>query len=716
MTAQMIHQWIVDKTNLPVKSIQATLQLLDQGATIPFIARYRKEQTQGIDETQIKAIEGAQKEIIHLIQRKESIQKSIEDQNLWTPEIAQKIDQCWDPQTLEDLYLPYKRKRKTKAEKARSFGLEPLAKIIMSQRGQDLITIASKYINKNVATPEEALAGARHIISEWMNEDAWLRNKLRLLYQKQAVLTSKVVASKKDEAQAYRDYWDYAEPLKKVPSHRWLAVRRGETESLLRVQISVPEEHALEWITRKYIKSRGTAADEIALAAQDAWKRLLSPSLENEWAKWAKTKADQEAIAVFANNLRQLLLEPPLGQKRIIAIDPGFRTGCKVVVLDSNGQFQHHVNIYPHPPQNQSQNSITQLLNLIQQYQIEAIAIGNGTAGRETEDFVRQMLRQNALSIEVYIVSESGASIYSASDIARQEFPELDVTVRGAISIGRRLMDPLAELVKIEAKSIGVGQYQHDVQQDLLKDALDHQVISCVNQVGINVNTASAPLLTYVSGIGPVLAQNIIDYRHQQGEFQSKEDLKKVKGLGPKAFEQAAGFLRIKNSRHPLDDSGIHPERYDLVSQIAKDQKVTLNELMGNRALLTAIPWPSYVSDNVGMPTLQDIQKELLKPGLDPRGQAEVFQFDPNIRSITDLQPGKILPGIVTNMTKFGAFVDIGIKENGLIHISQMTDRYIQDPAEVLHLGQRLNVRILDLDLDRKRIQLTLKNVSHDKI
>ncbi|GAA5219624.1 Tex family protein [Membranihabitans marinus] len=708
-----IISWIEKHTGLKNQSIRATLQLLNSGATIPFIARYRKELTHSLDETEIRAIEKSQNEIKTLIQRKESIQKSIEEQGKWTAELAEKINDCWDAQHLEDLYLPYKRKRKTKADTARSNGLEGLAKFILSQQGgTSLEQRAAQYLNDNVVDVESALEGARHIIAEWMNEDLQVRNRLRRRYERSAVISSKVIASKKTEAQQYKDYWEFSESLQRIPSHRLLAIRRGESEGLLRVQINIDTDEALDIIERKFVKKHHPTAEQIIEAGKDAWSRLLSPSLENEFAKISKSKADLEAIEVFSNNLRQLLLEPPLGQRATLAIDPGFRTGCKVAVLNKNGQFGEYQTIFPHPPQMQKANAEKTIITLIERHGVEAIAIGNGTAGRETEDFVNHAIAQLKHRPEVYLISEAGASIYSASEIAREEFPDLDLTVRGAISIGRRLMDPLAELVKIDAKSIGVGQYQHDVHQVALREALDHQVISCVNQVGINVNTASAPLLSYVSGIGPVLAKNIVAYRDENGDFTNRKELKKVKGLGAKAYEQAAGFLRIKNGSQPLDDSAIHPERYDFIKQIAQSHQTSIDNIVGNEAIIQQIDWKKYQSPELGMPTLKDIAQELKKPGLDPRGKAEVFSFSQSIRQINDLYEGLVLPGIVTNLTKFGAFVDIGIKENGLVHVSQITNRFIKDPAEVLHLGQKVEVGVQSIDLERKRIQLTMKDLT----
>ncbi|MDB4539892.1 RNA-binding transcriptional accessory protein, partial [Saprospiraceae bacterium] len=656
---------IARSTNISLKQVESVLNLFDEGATIAFVARYRKERTGSLDEVQLRLIQSTHKELSDLLLRKASIKKSIEEQGQWTEKLAQAIDNCWNTQELEDIYLPYKRRRKTKADKARENGLDGLAKIIMSQRSSNLEHQARGFMNSEIKTIEEALQGARYIIAEWMNEDISLRNQLRRQFDRFADLHAKLIKSKQAEAQTYRDYWDYQESLKRVPSHRLLAVRRAEEEGLLRVSIKVDNDRAIESILRRYLKKNKD--ENIELAAKDAWKRLLYPSLENEYAKASKTKADQEAIEVFTQNLSQLLLEAPLGQKKILAIDPGFRTGCKVVALNDVGDLKEYANIYPHPPQNKSFEAANILFDLIEKHKIEAIAIGNGTAGRETEAFLKKHLKDGQ-QIELFLISEAGASIYSASEVARLEFPDLDLTIRGAISIGRRLMDPLAELVKIDAKSIGVGQYQHDVQQDLLRQALDETVVSCVNQVGINLNTASASLLSYVSGIGPVLANNIMDYRSKNGDFTRRKELLKVKGLGPKAYEQAAGFLRIKNSDDPLDNSGIHPERYKLVKSIAKDNRLSLDQILGHQEAIESVTWKNYVSDDVGMPSLQDIAKELAKPGLDPRGKAEVFHFHDTIQSIDDLTIGEELPGIISNITKFGAFVDIGIKENGLVH------------------------------------------------
>ncbi|MDX1939207.1 MAG: Tex family protein [Saprospiraceae bacterium] len=703
-----ITQLISNALAIGKRQVAATVELLEEGATIPFISRYRKEATGSLDETQVAAIDAEMKRLDTLIKRKETVLKSIAEQEKLTPELESKINNCWDATELEDLYLPYKPKRKTRATKAKELGLEPLAAIIMEQRERDIELRAEQFITDEVPDVEAALSGARDIIAEWVNEDANARNTVRRIFDRGASIGSKVFLTKQEEAAKYRDYFDYNEPLKHVPSHRLLAILRAEEEGFLRVSIDIEEEQALERLERQFVKGNNSCADQVALAVKDAYKRLMSPSLEIEFRNKAKEKADAEAIQVFAENLRQLLLAAPLGPKRTLALDPGFRTGCKVACLDEQGNLLNYTTIYPHPPQSRVLESAEIIQDLVAKYKIQAIAIGNGTASRETDQFIRQSVDKN-VGLDIFVVSEAGASIYSASDVAREEFPDLDLTVRGAISIGRRLMDPLAELVKIDPKSIGVGQYQHDVDQTKLKESLDQVVISAVNQVGVNLNTASKHLLQYVSGIGPKMAENIILYRKENGTFQSRKDLMQVKGLGAKAFEQSAGFLRIPNAANPLDNSAVHPESYHIVNKMAKDVNESVEALIKNNATRQQIDIKKYVTEKVGLPTLQDILKELAKPGLDPRGEAEIFAFEESVKEITDLKTGMWLPGIVTNLAKFGAFVDIGIKENGLVHISQITNRFIKDPAEVLKLGQKVTVRIVEVDIERKRVQLSMK-------
>ncbi|HMP22894.1 MAG TPA: Tex family protein [Saprospiraceae bacterium] len=699
---------ISDKLSVGQRQVAATIELLTSGATIPFISRYRKEATGSLDETQVAAIDAEMKRLDALIKRKETILKSIAEQEKLTPELEAKINNCWDTTALEDLYLPYRPKRKTRASIARERGLEPLATLILEQRERNLELRAEQFLTDDVPDVEAALAGARDIIAEWVNEDANARNTVRRIFERSASIGSKVFLSKEEEGAKYRDYFDYNEALKHVPSHRLLAILRAEEEGILRVRIDVEEEQAVERLERQFVKANNACAEQVTLAVKDAWKRLMSPSLEIEFRNKAKEKADEEAIRVFAENLRQLLLAAPLGPRRTLALDPGYRTGCKVACLDEKGDLLHHTTIYPHPPQARVLESAETVQDLVQRFNIQAIAIGNGTASRETDSFIRSALDKNA-GVDIFLVSEAGASIYSASEVAREEFPDLDLTVRGAISIGRRLMDPLAELVKIDPKSIGVGQYQHDVDQTKLKESLDQVVISAVNQVGVNLNTASKHLLQYVSGIGPKMAENIILYRKENGVFQARKDLMKVKGLGAKAFEQSAGFLRIPDAANPLDNSAVHPESYHIVTAMAKNLGQSVATLIKNPAAHQQIDIKPYVTEQVGLPTLKDILQELAKPGLDPRGQAEVFAFDDTVRDISDLKPGMQLPGIVTNLAKFGAFVDIGIKENGLIHISQITNRFIKDPAEVLKLGQKVTVRVVEVDAARKRVQLSMK-------
>ncbi len=700
-------QLIAQRLNIPEKKVYNTIILLQEGATIPFISRYRKERTGSLDEVQIGAIKVELKKLEELEKRRESILKAIEEQGKLSPELNARITETYDPVELEDLYLPYKKKRKTKATIAKEKGLEPLANVIFDQNNQNIESLASKYINEEVKDIEEALQGARDIIAEWINEDEHARNKIRGIFRRSATIRSKVARGKEEAAAKYQDYFDFEEALKKCPSHRLLAIRRGEEEGLLRVHIGPDEEEAIFQIERIFIESNGAAGQQVKEAIKDAYKRLLSSSIETEFRNLSKELADAEAIHVFTENLRQLLLAPPLGQKSILALDPGFRTGCKVVCIDSNGDLKHNTTIYPHPPQNQSFEAMETIKSLVDRYNISAIAVGNGTASRETMSLANKIRFDHP--VEVYLVSENGASIYSASPIAREEFPDKDVTVRGAVSIGRRLMDPLAELVKIDPKSIGVGQYQHDVNQTKLKESLDVTVESCVNAVGINLNTASKHLLTYVSGLGPVLAKNIIDYRTENGSFKKRSELKKVARMGDKAFEQCAGFLRVRNSPNPLDNTAVHPESYSIVQEMAKDLNATITTLIEDTQIRKQINLHKYVTDTIGLPTLNDIINELAKPGLDPRGEAKTFSFDETIKSIGDVEPGMVLPGIVTNVTKFGAFVDIGIKEGGLVHISQLADTFVKDPADIVKLQQEVRVRVMEVDIQRGRVSLSMK-------
>jgi len=700
--------YIITHTQLPGTSVKNTVELLNDGSTIPFISRYRKERTGNLDEVQIGDIVKYKEQFETLEKRKITILKALEDQDVLSAELRQKIEATQDITTLEDIYLPFKKSRKTKAETARKNGLEPLAKIIMSQNASDVDSIAHKYIKGDISSAEDALEGARHIISEWINERTDVRNNIRQQLERFAIISTKVVKSKKDDeaAQKFRDYFEWEESLSRIPSHRLLAILRAEKEGFIKAKISIDDEKALFKIEDRIIKSRNACASQIQLAIQDAYKRLLFPSLSNEALQNAKEKADASAITVFAKNLKQLLLGSPLGEKRVLAIDPGFRTGCKIVCLDAQGNLKHNETIYPHPPKSDAIGAMKKISSLAEAYQIEAIAIGNGTASRETEALIRKVHFKN--DIQVFVVSEAGASIYSASKIAREEFPNYDVTVRGSVSIGRRLQDPLAELVKIDAKSIGVGQYQHDVDQTKLQSELDTVVESCVNAVGVNINTASTSLLSYVSGIGPKLAENIVNYRTEHGVFKSRNAIKKVPRLGDKAFEQGAAFLRIKESKNPLDDSAVHPESYTIVEKMAKDLGKPISELIGNSTVLQKLNLPDYCSDSVGLPTLQDIIKELEKPGLDIREQAKVFTFNQNIKSITDLQEGQLLPGIVNNITNFGAFVDVGIKESGLIHVSNLSDSFVSDVNAHVSLHQQVIVKVLEVDVPRKRIQLKL--------
>ena len=700
--------FILKHTQLPEKGIQNTIELLNADCTIPFISRYRKERTGNLDEVQVGAIVQFKDQFEALEKRKKAIIKAVEEQGVLTPELKQKFQSSEDLTQLEDLYLPFKKSKKTKAEVARKNGLEPLAKIIMAQRNDDIEFTASKYLSKDVENEDDALEGARHIISEWINERTDIRASIRSQLSRFAIITTKVIGTKKDDekAQKFRDYFDWSEPLNKCPSHRLLAILRAESEKFIRVKIELDDERLLDRIENRIIKSNNACGKQIELAIADAYKRLLFPSLSNELLKAAKEKADDDAIGVFSNNLRQLLLGAPLGEKRILAIDPGFRTGCKVVCLDAQGNLVHNETIYPHAPQNDVGGAIKKISSLANAYKIEAIAIGNGTASRETEQIVKKVIFNTP--VEVFIVSEAGASIYSASKIARDEFPNYDVTVRGAVSIGRRLADPLAELVKIDPKSIGVGQYQHDVDQTKLKTSLNTVVESCVNSVGVNINTASVPLLSYVSGIGPKLAENIVSQRKEKGAFKSRKEIMDVPRLGGKAYEQGAAFLRIKDAENPLDDSAVHPESYGIVKQMAKDTGTEILSLIGNKTVLKEIELQKYCTTDVGLPTLEDIRAELEKPGLDRREKAKVFTFDQNIKSITDLHSGQLLPGIVNNITNFGCFVDIGIKESGLIHVSNLSDSFVKDVNEHVHLHQQIIVKVLEVDVPRKRIQLKL--------
>ncbi|MEO9891996.1 Tex family protein [Aurantibacter sp.] len=700
--------YVAKHTLLPEKGIKNTVDLLNQDCTLPFISRYRKEATEGLDEVQIGAIVQFKTLFEALEKRKVAVLKAIEEQDALTDELRLKIKATEDLITLEDLYLPFKKKRKTKAETARKNGLEPLAKIIMAKNYAEIDFVAPQYLNEHVKNEDEALEGARHIIAEWLNERISIRNQIRNQLERTAMLTTKVISTKKDDekAQKFRDYFDWSEALKRCPSHRLLAILRAENEGFIRVKIEIDDAYILSKIADRIIKSNNSCTSHVQLALEDAYKRLLIPSLSNETLKLAKEKADDEAISVFSKNLKQLLLGAPLGEKRILAIDPGFRTGCKVVCLSAQGELRHNETIYPHAPQNKGTEAMKKISSLCDAYKIEAIAIGNGTASRETEHLVKRIHFKNPP--EVFVVSEAGASIYSASKIARDEFPNYDVTVRGSVSIGRRLADPLAELVKIDAKSIGVGQYQHDVDQSKLQTSLDGVVESCVNSVGVNINTASVPLLSYVSGIGPKLAENIVAYRNENGAFTDRATIKKVPRLGGKAFEQGAGFLRIKDGKNPLDDSSVHPESYSVVKQMAKDKGVAISDLIGNKSQLEKIDLKKYCTDTVGLPTLQDIIDELEKPGLDRREKAKVFTFDQNVRSISDLRDGQLLPGIVNNITNFGCFVNIGIKESGLIHVSNLSDSFVKDVNEHVHLNQQIIVKVLSIDIPRKRIQLAL--------
>jgi protein Tex len=690
--------------------VTSTITLLEEGATVPFIARYRKERTGSLDEVQILQIKELYEKFTELEKRKETVLKTISEQELLTPELKERIENCYDSMELEDIYLPFKPKRRTRATIARENGLEPLARIIMAQFEKDLDYRAKQYINEKVPAVTDALSGARDIMAEWISEDGHARNAIRQVFERTGVLRSVVVKGKEEEGIKYKDYFAWEEPLKKCPSHRLLAMRRGEKEGFLRVSVIPDEQQAVERLIHQFVKGRGASSDQVTMAVRDGFSRLLCPSIETEFDNLSKEKADKDAIGVFAENLRQLLLAPPLGQFRTLAIDPGYRTGCKVVCLDEQGNLLHNETIYPHPPHDDRRMAIRKLTSMLEAYRIEAIAIGNGTASRETEAFIKGIFLDKEL--KVFVVSEDGASVYSASAVAREEFPEYDVTVRGAVSIGRRLMDPLAELVKIDPKSIGVGQYQHDVDQKQLKISLDSVVESAVNSVGVNLNTASKQLLTYISGMGPQLAQNVVDFRKANGPFSSRKELMKVPRMGAKAFEQSAGFLRIPDASNPLDNSAVHPESYPVVEKIARDLKCTLPELPGNEQLLSTVEIQRYISESIGLPTLNDIMTELRKPGRDPRKGIKVFEFAEGIFKMEDLQVGMILPGIVNNITRFGAFVDIGVKQSGLVHLSEMANRFISDPNEVVKLHQHVRVKVIDIDLGRKRIQLSLKQVT----
>lgn len=703
-----IHSYIQSHLPLPEKSITATLELLAEDHTIPFIARYRKDKTGNLDEVAIEQIVKLKNAFDTIVKRKESILSSIEEQNALTPELKTKIEASFDLNELEDLYLPYKKKRKTKADTARENGLEPLAKIIMAQNADDVEFIASKYLNDKVQNEDEAIAGAEDIIAEWINENVYIRKNIRRLFQRKAVISTKKVKKIEDEekAQKFEQYFDWNEPLHRVPSHRLLAMLRAEAEGFVKLNIEIEKEEAIEFIENNIIKNNNDTKKYLKRAIADSYKRLLEPAISNEVLQEAKAKADATAIGVFAENLKQLLLAAPLGEKRILAIDPGYRTGCKVVCLDEKGDLLYNETIFPHPPQNDTAVAMKKIRSMVNAYNIEAISIGNGTASRETEFFIKKIAFDKP--IQVFVVSEAGASVYSASKIAREEFPNYDVTVRGAVSIGRRLADPLAELVKIDPKSIGVGQYQHDVDQTKLKEELDNVVIRCVNAVGVNLNTASKSLLSYVSGIGEKMAENIVNYRSEHGSFTSRQQLKKVPRLGEKAFQQAAAFVRIHNAENPLDNSAVHPEAYPIVEKMAKDLGVSVASLIGNKEKISAIPLEKYITNDIGILSLKDIVKELEKPGLDPRKEAKVFEFDPNLRTIDDVKVGMVVNGIVNNITNFGCFVDIGIKESGLVHISQLKEGYVADVNEVVKLHQHIKVKVVEVDVARKRIQLSM--------
>ncbi len=704
-------QLIAKRLNLNETGVDNTIALLDLGCTIPFIARYRKERTGNLDEVQITQISETYEKLKEIAKRKETILKTIQEQEKLTPELEQRINDCWEATQLEDIYLPFKPKRRTRAQVARELGLEPLATILLMQREMHPERAAARFVKEGVKDTEAAIKGAQDIIAEMVNEDERSRNQIRSAFRRDAFIISKVVKAKadSDEAAKYTDYFDFSEPLRRCSSHRLLAMRRGEGEGILRVSISADDEDCISCLQRNWARGNGPCTMLVEEAVEDGYKRLLKPSIETEFAALSKEQADDEAISVFTENLRQLLLAAPLGQKRVMGIDPGFRTGCKVVCLDAQGNLLHHEAIFPHPPVSHRMQATVHVEQMVEEYGIEAIAIGNGTASRETSEFVKGLSFKHP--VQTFVVSEDGASVYSASKTAREEFPDKDVTVRGAVSIGRRLMDPLAELVKIDPKSIGVGQYQHDVDQTKLKKSLDLTVESCVNSVGVNLNTASQHLLTYVSGLGPTLARNIVDYRRENGAFTSRTQLKKVPRLGPTAYEQCAGFLRIPGAKNPLDNSAVHPESYPIVAQMAKDNGCTVEELIADKSRRESIDLRRYVSDTVGMPTLTDIMKELEKPGRDPREQIEEFEFDPNVTCVDDLEEGMILPGIVTNITNFGVFVDIGVHQDGLVHISQLADRYVRDPNDVVKLHQHVTVKVREIDYRRNRISLTMKGI-----
>ena len=700
---------IAGELHLSEHAVENTLKLLDEGCTIPFISRYRKERTGGLDEVQITAISDRKERLQEIAKRKETIIKTISEQQKMTPELQKRIDDCWEMTTLEDIYLPYKPKRRTRAQVAREQGLEPLATLLMMQREANPEQVAKRFVKGDIATATDAIKGAQDIIAEQVSEDERSRNQVRSAFRREAFIESKVVKAKKDtdEAQKYSDYFEWEEPLKRCSSHRMLAMLRGQSEGILRISLTIDDEEAIQRLQHNFVRGNGSCQRLVGEAVEDGYKRLLLPSIETEFTNMSKEKADEEAIRVFAENLRQLLLSAPLGQKRVMGVDPGFRTGCKVVCLDAQGNLLHHEAIFPHPPVNHRMQASVHMQEMIKKYQIEAIAIGNGTASRETKEFVSDVTKD----IAVYVVSEDGASVYSASKVARDEFPDEDITVRGAVSIGRRLMDPLAELVKIDPKSIGVGQYQHDVDQTKLKHSLDHTVESCVNLVGVNLNTASQQLLTYVSGLGPVLAQNIVDYRRENGAFTSRAQLKKVPRLGPAAYQQCAGFLRIPNAKNPLDNSAVHPESYSVVEKMAQDCHCTVSDLISHPEKRAQIDIKHYVTDDIGLPTLTDIMKELEKPGRDPREQIEEFEFDSCVQTIDDLREGMELPGIVTNITNFGAFVDIGVHQDGLVHVSQLADRFVSAPTQVVRLHQHVRVRVIGIDLRRQRISLSMKGM-----
>lgn len=716
MANVIFNKLIAEQTGLQQKYVENVVELLEEGATIPFISRYRKERSGGMDEVQVASVSDSLDKLKELEKRKQTILSAIEQQGKMTDELQRRIESSWDATELEDIYLPYKQKRRTRAQVAREAGLEPMATWLLRQFPDPVLHKAQSFVNKEkgIDTPEDAVKGAMDIIAEMVSENERSRQTIRGQFRRTAHIVSKVVKGAKgrnaeEDGQKYRDYFDWDEPLNRCSSHRLLAMRRGEAEGILRVSICIDTDEACEKLERQYVRGNSESAHRVREAVQDGYKRLLAPSIETEFASLSKEKADEEAIRIFVRNLEQLLMSSPLGQKRVLAIDPGFRTGCKVVCLDSEGNLLHNEAIYPHPPKSERIQASNKLMTLIRQYKIEAISIGNGTAGRETEEFVNHLdLGDN---IEVYTVSEDGASIYSASKIAREEFPDYDVTVRGAVSIGRRLMDPLAELVKIDASSIGVGQYQKDVNQSLLKKSLDQTVVSCVNRVGVNLNTASKHLLTYISGLGPTLAQNIVDYRREHGAFRTRRELLKVPRLGAKAYEQAVGFLRVQGGSEPLDNSAVHPECYELVGRMAKDVGCSVADLLGNKQLREKIDIQRYVTPEVGLPTLQDIMSELEKPGRDPRQPLKAFQFDPTVHELSDLRPGMVLPGIVSNITNFGAFVDVGVHTKGLVHVSQMSNHFVKDPTEIVALHAHVMVKVLDVDLARERVSLSMKDV-----